>query len=872
MRREHDSLVAVMSLTRAEARARSAALSDISYTVHVSVTDAKGDSPTFSSTTQARFTTTEPRVMFDLVADEVLAIEVDGKGADAEVRPGRIIIENVPTGRPVDVRIMARCRYSSSGEGLHRYRDPEDGQVYLYTQYEPMDAHRVYACFDQPDLKAHWTFIVDAPEDFTVLSNQAEASVEDLMPDAKRHIFQPTPLLSSYLTAIIAGPYYKVEGPTWRGTYPEHVGGRDVQLEIPLTAYCRAALADRFDSDDVFAITSDGLTFFHERYQYAYPWGKYDQVFVPEYNLGAMENPGCVTFNEHYIPQGTPTIAQRAARGNTILHEMCHMWFGDLVTPKWWDDLWLKESFADHEGTAALAAATEHTDAWATFASGRKAWAYNQDLLPTTHPIAADIPDVAAATQNFDGITYAKGAAVLKQLVAYVGEDTFIETARRYFADHAFGATTAEDLLSALGEASGRDMSEWTKAWLQTSGPSILSLNDGRTTLVQDSQDALSHAALTRPHRLMVGSYRLDNDGLQRVEQRSIDLTDQAVEFDPPLSTDVTVINDSDLTYAVVRLDDASRAVLLDHLASISDPVTRAVIWSALWTDTRDALLPASSFITAVLTHGSAEKQGVLSALLQQATLAWRSYVPSEQRQAVLAEVRDRTWQEIHQDSDPGRRRLWALAFARAASDEAATTETIERLGRIRDGAIDGLESARDLTWAAIIALASSGGADAADIDAAKKHDASGFAAVMAAQAMASLPDPAVAERTWREIWNSELSNEMLDAHIAGFKSATRRTDIDVVAGYFENIQEAWTSRSQQMAERIAVGMYPSQVEIGDCPDGATGTPDPTAHPVVRATDRWLGQADDAPKALKRRIVEGRDGVLRALRAQAAAS
>ncbi|OKL54459.1 aminopeptidase N [Bowdeniella nasicola] len=861
-----------MTLTRAEANERSAALSDLSYTVHLDVTNAASDDATFRSTTQARFTTTTSRVMIDLVADEVIAIEVDGKGADAEVRKGRIYIDNVPTDRPVELRIVARCRYSTSGEGLHRYRDPEDGHTYLYTQYEPMDAHRVYACFDQPDLKARWTFIIDAPAGDTVLSNQAEVSTEDLMPDARRHVFGETALLSSYLTAIIVGPYHKVEGPTWEGTYPEYFGGPEVHVSIPLAAYCRAALADRFDSDDVFAVTMAGLTFFHDRYQYAYPWGKYDQIFVPEYNLGAMENPGCVTFNEHYIPQGEPTAAQRSSRGNTILHEMCHMWFGDLVTPVWWDDLWLKESFADHEGTAALAACTEHTDAWAAFASGRKAWAYHQDLLPTTHPIEADIPDVAAAKQNFDGITYAKGAAVLKQLVAYVGEEAFIATARRYFAEHAWGATRAADLLSALGEASGRNMSAWTDAWLKTSGPSVITMSEDGTRVLHDCLDAVTHLETTRPHRLVLGFYRLGDDGLELVERRPIDLQDGSLTLDPPLPGDVTIVNDEDLTYAVCRLNETSREAVLTHLSSLTDPVTRAVAWSSLWNDTRDALLPAANYVHAVLQHGAGERQSVLDALLRQARTAWRSYVPASERSALLDDVLEQTWQQLSNEQDRGRARLWALAFTAATGDRPVSQQTASRLAEIRAGSVPGLPAARDLSWAAIIALASGGGATDHDIEAARAEDRSGYGAVMAAQASASVPSEARARESWRAIWQDDLSNEFLDATIAGFNSATRTLDFDPAEGYFEQIEAAWTNHSIAMAERLAIGMFPRGAEIADAPKGATGKPDPSAHPVIRATDQWLMQASDAPKALKRRIIEGRDDVLRALRAQAAAS
>ncbi|MDO5727800.1 MAG: aminopeptidase N, partial [Bowdeniella nasicola] len=751
------------TLTRTEAASRSAAISDLDYRIHVDLTNAASGDETFVSTTEAHFVTTTSTIFFDLVAKEVLAVEINGQGANAEVRPGRIVVEDLPTNTAVTVRIVARCYYSSTGEGLHRYRDPEDGRTYLYTQYEPMDAHRVYACFDQPDMKARWSFTIDAPATWTVLSNETAQATERLMPDATRHIFAPTQPLSSYITCIIAGPYHRVVGPTWQGNYPKYDGGPNRDVSIKLAAYCRQALADRFDTDDIFAVTMAGFTFFHERYHYAYPWGgKYDQVFVPEYNLGAMENPGCITFNEHYIPQGEPTRAQCAARGNTILHEMCHMWFGDLVTPKWWDDLWLKESFADHEGTAALASATKYDDAWATFASGRKAWAYQQDQLPTTHPIVADIPDVAAAKQNFDGITYAKGAAVLKQLVAFVGEATFVATAREYFAEHAFGVTTAIDLLTALGRASGRDMSAWADAWLHTFGPSHIHFVPSDAQLRQRATNAV-----IRPHRLSIGSYRL-GERLHRTALTSVELTRASQSLQVPTG-DAYLPNDEDLTYAVIELDDDSRQIWLTHLSDVHDPVARAVAWSALIHDLRSARLGADDFLTAVLTHGIGESDSVLAGLLRQCETGWREFLPSSLRHHALAAAL--TQLEEAYRSDPPRARLWALAYAAAARDCV----------QVRDHAIDAVpapllaelinnpEVARDVKWAARIAQAARGEVSATALRA--EHDAapSGFAATQLREALAALPDTDRAGETWEEMWTAaDLSNEMLSATIAG--------------------------------------------------------------------------------------------------------
>lgn len=854
--------LSVTTLTRTEAAARSAAISELSYEVHLDLSAAASETATFPSTCIATFRTQESSVFLDLIAADVLAVEVNGQGADARIVPGRIYLDNLPTDALVQVKVMAHCEYSRTGEGLHRYRDPEDGRTYLYTQYEPMDAHRVYACFDQPDLKAHWTFTVDAPAEWTVLSNQHEVDGEALMPAARRHIFAPTELLSSYITCIIAGPYHRVAGPTWQGTYPEYHGGPDRCVSIELAAYCRAALADRFDSDDIFEVTMAGFDFFHERYQFAYPWGtKYDQIFVPEYNLGAMENPGCITFNEHYIPQGKPSIAERSARGNTILHEMCHMWFGDLVTPRWWDDLWLKESFADHEGTAALGAATQYTDAWAVFAAGRKAWAYQQDQLPTTHPIAADIPDVAAAKQNFDGITYAKGAAVLKQLVAFLGEDTFVDTARRYFAEHAFSSTTAADLLSALGQASGRDMEQWTQLWLHTSGPSTIGFDRSELALTHESYDAVTGQEVLRPHRLSVGSYAYD-DGFTRLALDSVELATSSVRLPHLPQADAYLINDEDHTYAVTQLDAASREVFTAHLSELSDPLARAVVWSSLWNDVRDGRLAPRSFIDAVLTHGGGEEQSVLRTLLNQITTAWRYYTTNIQRRDLLPHIQGELAAQVQAESNPGMHRLWALAYARAY---AAAPPNSAELGAYNALVCELMDSeAQDVRWAAINARAAAGELTAAEITALEQQDNSGFAAVMATQARASIPAASNLRSVWDRIFfDEEISNEMLDALLTGYSTSARHSNVSQAKEYCERISAAWQTRSIGMGMRIASAAFPAVADISD-----VSGEDVTTHPSLVLVDRWLAEHCE-PAALRRCVIEGRDQLVRALRIQA---
>ncbi len=478
------------NLTRDEAAARSALIKVASYHVDLDLT---GSDEVFASVSVVRFDCAEPgsASFIDLTAPAVREITLNGEPVGLDAFDGdRITLEGLAASNVL--RVAADCAYSRSGEGLHRFTDPADGRVYLYSDLETYDAHRVYTCFDQPDMKAAYELAVIAPADWIVVSNMApESSIEDAA--ALRWHFPPTPPLPTYITAVAAGPYHVVRD--------EHDG-------LPLGVFCRQSLAAYLDADEILEVTRQGFDFYHHSFGIKYPFEKYDQLFVPEFKEGAMENAGCVTILESYIFRSRVTDFAREARGETILHEMAHMWFGDLVTMRWWDDLWLNESFATWAGTLAQAEATRWTSAWTTFAQLYKSWAYRQDQLPSTHPIAADIPDIHAVEVNFDGITYAKGASVLKQLVAYVGRENFLDGVRKYFGAHAWGNATLADLLSALEQTSGRDLASWSAEWLQTAGvntlrPSYSVDSDGRFTEFAVEQDGpgQSSAAPVAPDR-----------------------------------------------------------------------------------------------------------------------------------------------------------------------------------------------------------------------------------------------------------------------------------------------------------------------------------------------------------------------------------
>ncbi|WP_460795777.1 aminopeptidase N [Microbacterium sp. GXF0217] len=821
------------NLNRQETAARSANVTVRSIRVDLDLTGAPDQARTgFPSTTTLVFDATTDATWLDFIGESVDAVIVNGAEQAIAYDGARIRVTGLAASNEVTIR--ATGAYSRSGEGLHRFVDPVDGATYLYTQYEPADSRRVMACFEQPDMKASYTFVVHAPEGWQVLSNQAPAST--IADGGSQTVeFAPTLPISSYITAVAAGPYHRVDG-SWR---------REGQV-VDLGILCRASLAAHLEAEEILMITQQGLDFFTDAFAYPYPWGKYDQIFVPEYNLGAMENPGLVTFTEGYIPRGAATEAQRAGRANTILHEMAHMWFGDLVTMRWWDDLWLKESFADYMGSHASAAATRFTDAWVTFANRRKAWAYLQDQLPTTHPIVADIPDLEAAKLNFDGITYAKGASVLKQLVAFVGEDAFFEGARRYFAAHAFGNTSLEDLLSELEAVSGRDVRPWSRVWLETTGVSTLWLEtdaDGKRVLVQTDP---------RPHLLRIGLYDLRDGRLVLREKVAVDIADERTVIDLA-DADLTLLNDDDLTYAKARLDDRSLDAAASGLSTIDDDLARGLVWSSLWNATRDGELAASRYLEIVRLHAASESSpALLAGVLANAAFTLSHYVSDAGRDAERAawlRAAEAAMDAAEAGSDA--QLTWARAFAAASAYEVSATD---RIRSILGGASPaGLPLDPDLRWAFITALATTGQTDEATILAELERDDTADGRTASIRALASRPVEAVRDAAWLTAWNDpSLSNDHLDATVAGFRAGGRRDLIaDHDAEYFSRIVPAWDQRSIEIAKRLVLGLFPASESLG-------------------LVDAWLAENPDAAGALRRLVIEQRDHLARDLRVRAA--
>ncbi|MFH9893479.1 aminopeptidase N [Streptomyces luteogriseus] len=849
------------NLTREEAQRRAQLLAVESYEIELDLSGAQ-EGGTYRSVTTVRFDVTAENgaeSFIDLVAPAVHEVTLNGDSLDpAEVfADSRIALPGLLQGRNI-LRVVADCAYTNTGEGLHRFVDPVDDQAYLYTQFEVPDARRVFASFEQPDLKATFQFTVRAPEGWTVISNSPTPEPQDSV-----WVFEPTPRISTYITALIVGPYHSVHS-------VHEKDGRSV----PLGIYCRPSLAEYLDSDAIFEVTRQGFDWFQEKFDYAYPFEKYDQLFVPEFNAGAMENAGAVTIRDQYVFRSKVTDAAYETRAETILHELAHMWFGDLVTMEWWNDLWLNESFATYTSIACQAAHPESRwpQSWTTFANSMKTWAYRQDQLPSTHPIMAEINDLDDVLVNFDGITYAKGASVLKQLVAYVGEDEFFSGVQAYFKAHAYGNTRLSDLLGALETTSGRDLKAWSKAWLETAGinvlrPEIETDGSGVVTAFSIRQEAPALPAgakgepTLRPHRIAVGLYDLDEASGKLVRRERIELdVDGELTAVPQLVGQhrpaVILLNDDDLSYAKVRLDEQSLAFVTEHLGDFESSLPRALCWASAWDMTRDAELAARDYLSLVLSGiGKESDIGVVQSLQRQVKLAIDLYADPAAREALLARWTDATLAHLRAAA-PGSDHQ--LAWARAFAATARTPEQLDLLDALLDGAqtIEGLAVDTELRWAFVQRLAAVGRFDEAEIAGEYERDRTAAGERHATTARAARPTAEAKAEAWESVVDSDkLPNAVQEAVIAGFVQTDQREVLAPYAErYFEVVKDIWESRSHEMAQQIAVGLYPV-VQV--------------SQETLDRTDAWLASAEPTA-ALRRLVSESRAGVERALRAQRA--
>jgi aminopeptidase N len=848
------------NLTRAEAIDRAAVVTAVeSYDIELDVTTGP---TTFASTTVIRFSATPGASTFvDLIAPTVREVVLNGRSLDvADVyADSRIALTGLAADN--ELRVVADCAYMNTGEGLHRFVDPVDGETYLYTQFEVPDARRVFATFEQPDLKAPFRVTVTAPAAWQVVSNQPtpepEPATHATEPEAAAAVwrFEPTPRISTYLVALVAGPYA-----VQRGELTSSDG-----RTIPLGVFCRASLSEHLDADYIMETTRKGFEFYEKTFAVPYPFDKYDQLFVPEYNMGAMENPGCVTFTEAYVFRSQVTDAVRERRVVTILHELAHMWFGDLVTMKWWNDLWLNESFAEYASTLATAEATEWEAAWTTFSAMEKTWAYRQDQLPSTHPIVAEIRDLEDVQVNFDGITYAKGASVLKQLAAWVGRDEFLAGVSTYFTKHAWSNTELSDLLVELEATSGRDLTTWSKTWLETAGvntlrPEIDVDADGRISGFAVLQTAPANYPTIRPHRLGIGCYDLTGGAVVRTGEVVVDIDGERTEVPELVGRELpglVLLNDEDLAYAKIRLDDASLAFALEHLSRIADPLARSLVWGSVWDAVRDGETPASAYVDLVLGNIAAETESTtVRTTLNQLGLAVRSYVAPQRRAATLARVGDRLW-SLAQEAEAGSDLQLQLVKFFAAL--ASTPDHVAPLRGLLDGtvALGGLTVDTDLRWELLQGMVQLGAAGGDEIDAALAQDDTATGRQSAARARASVPTAVGKEAAFASVVeHDDVPNAIIRATATGFVRVTDPAVLEsFVARYTDALLPIWNGRSYHIAEELVEGLYPAPLASAELRDG------------VRA---WLDAHADAPAALRRMVSEQLAGTERALAAQAA--
>jgi aminopeptidase N, Streptomyces lividans type len=844
------------NLTRAEARERADLLSVAAYDVALDLTTGPTTFRTRSTVTFAA-SVDGASTFIDLIAASVEQITLNGESLDPATHFDGVRVQ-LPALRsgPNELTIDATGVYMNTGEGLHRFVDPVDNEVYLYTQFEVADCRRMFAVFEQPDLKATYAFAVTAPAHWQVISN--EPTPEPLatgMVDGVLHAtwtFAPTPSMSCYITALVAGPYDVVrdEVQTRKGT-------------VPLGILCRKSLSPHLDADNIFDCTRRGFAFFENEFDCAYPFTKYDQVFTPEYNMGAMENAGAVTFNEKYVFRGKVTEAIIERRALTILHELAHMWFGNLVTMQWWNDLWLNESFAEWASTTCSTEATQWDTAWTTFNTAEKSWAYRQDQLSSTHPIVAEIRDLEDVEVNFDGITYAKGASVLKQLVAYVGREPFTAGLRQYFSKHAWQNTTLSDLLGQLEQASGRDLQKWSQLWLETAGvntlrPEITVDDEGIITAAAITQTAVEAFPTLRPHTLAIGSYDVEGDRLVRVNRIELDIDGERTEV-PQLvgqqRPDLLLVNDDDLAYAKIRLDEHSMATLLAHPRRFSSSLPQSIVLGAAWDMTRDAEMSGRDFCDLVLNALPGESDStLLRVLLSQLGTASHLYVTPEHREEALTSLAARL-RELAMSAMPGSDAQLQLVSAFAGYARSTTDVTWMRALLKGRAALDGLAIDTEMRWTLLTSLAMAGAAGESEIEAERQRDNTATGRERAARALAILPTAEAKARAWQQVIEEQgLPNQTVDAIGQGF---SRVHDTALLAPYVEKyhamLTDLWGSRTHAIASSIVVGFYPTMLANLELAD---------------ASQRWLDANPEATPALRRIVSENRDGLTRTLAAQ----
>ncbi len=836
------------NLTRDEAVARAGRVSEVAYVLSLVLTEK-------SSSYRAK-------VLLDFVVakgGEGLDLDFSGRKLErvlvnrTEVpqgsgRQGRITLPGslLRTGSNT-VEIEYENDFDNDGAGLHKSIDPADGNEYFYGQFEPFDANRVFPCFDQPDLKATYRLEVEAPPHWEVLANAPELSAFDK--DGRRfHRFAPTERFSTYVFGIAAGPYARWNDPAAR---------------IPSRIFAPQSLAAYVDHAEIFEVTRQGFDFFEKYFGIAYPFHKYDQIFVPQFNWGAMENVGCVCFNDAYLFRHQPTETERERRANTILHEMAHMWFGNLVTMEWWNDLWLNESFATYMAYLALVKATRFQRAWESFFRGTKSWAYWQDQLPSTHPIETPVPDTQATHTHFDGITYGKGASALKQLAFYLGEKAFQRGVASYLDTFRWGNARREDFLDSLGKAARKDLGKWTRLWLQTSGVNSitpeLEVKDGKIRKFQLVQEPGNGDGTLRPHRLEVALYKRGKAGLK--VSKVVDVMVEGARTRVPAlegvpAPDFVHANHGDQAYTKLRLDPASLQFALDHLSELPDSFLRSVVWQTVWFMVRDAQARPTVLTDLFLRHGDREDDArVLKPVVGYLSTTLRRYLPEGLRAEVSAHLYEKAWSRLR-EVEPGSdlQKEWFPVFV----DTTVAGEPTDRLVRMLEGGefVRGLEMDQDKRWSLVTRLAGLGHARAKGlIEEERARDKTEMGRRAAMTATVALPDPAGKHAAWDRFVNDV--DEPLDLMRAGMRGFWWTSQMDLLEPYverfFEAVPQCEKGRGSYFVDAFVNLLYPG-VAVGK--------------KTLARGEQVLKRHKKLPHTIQRLLAEGNDEMRRAIEAR----
>ena len=838
------------NITQIEAAQRSEIIKVASYKIDLDVTTG---AETFLVKTTIKFAGLKPgsTTFLDCVGKRVISAKLNGADFDPKFDGETIFLPAIAADNTLEIEHEGI--YSNSGEGLHRFVDPADNEVYLYTQFETGDARRMYACFDQPDQKATFTISTITPQHWAVISNYGIESAKDLDGDRKHTQFATSQVISTYVTAIVAGAYTSV--------HDEYKG----EKTIPMGIYARKSFFQYVDAENIFEVTKQGFAYFEKTFGLAYPFGKYDQIAVAEYNWGAMENVGCVTFHEDVlIFRSKVTERSYISRASTIHHEMAHMWFGDLVTMKWWQDLWLNESFAEWASYMAVSESTKYKNAWTEFNSVRKNWAYRADQLSSTHPIAVEMKDLDDVRTNFDGISYAKGASVLQQLVAHVGRDNFIAGLRKYFAKHAYANTELSDLITELEATSGKDLTAWVATWLRTAGVNtlrpVIALDGDKYASVSVKQEVPPMPVGSkelRPHRLYIGLFDIKGNALTRRESIEVDIADELTEIKElagKKAADLLLINDHDQTYAKLRFDDRSVETMKKYLGQLDDSLARGLIWASLWDSTRDGELSASDYIEIALNalKGETDISMITATFMQIDTAIW-AYLAPKNRDAVRLSVAN-TAQELLASAKPGSDSQ--LQYARAFANNAYTPAQFESLKAMLNGSVDGLLMDADLRWFIFLCGVKRGIFGVSDIQSEGDRDKTAHGKQYVAYAHAALPNHEAKAAAFKSITTDDLSNTIHSYKCRGFNENIHCDLLEAfVDEYFDAILKVWSTKGYEIAETTATLTFPTWA-ISD--------------ETVKKAQHWLDvTGKDASAALRRTVAEGRDAMTRSLKARA---